>query len=124
MNQDLVTPGPYGSLHLGRGTFGQALVAIKQGQLVTRSGWNGKNMFIFQRPEDTLSIVTLVDHVKSLPQKVKDYYYFNSTAPFQDSKQTVKFTSYLCMKAIDDSIVNGWLASQTDMLSEDWLILE
>ena len=25
------------------------------------------------------------------------------------------------MKAADDSIVNGWLASQTDMLSNDWM---
>jgi hypothetical protein len=28
------------------------------------------------------------------------------------------------MKAADESIVNGWLASQTDMLSEDWMVLE
>ena len=33
-------------------------------------------------------------------------------------------TAYLCMKAADGTIVNGWLASQTDMLSEDWAILE
>lgn len=124
MNQESVTPGPYGSLHLGRGTFGQALEAVKQGQLVARSGWNGKNMFIFQRPEDTLSIITVVDHVKSLPKKVKDYYYFSSTVPFQESIQVVKFSSYLCMKAADDSIVNGWLASQTDILAEDWIIVE
>lgn len=36
----------------------------------------------------------------------------------------VKFTAYLCMKAADGSIVNGWLASQTDMLAEDWTILD
>ena len=26
------------------------------------------------------------------------------------------------MKAADGTIVNGWLASQTDMLSEDWML--
>ena len=28
------------------------------------------------------------------------------------------------MKAFDGSIVMGWLASQTDMLSEDWQIVD
>jgi hypothetical protein len=28
------------------------------------------------------------------------------------------------MKAADGSIVNGWLASQTDMLSEDWVLVD
>ena len=38
-----------------------------------------------------------------------------------DGESKVKFTSYLCMKAADGSIVNGWLASQTDMLAKDWV---
>ena len=29
----------------------------------------------------------------------------------------------ICMKTADDKILTGWLASQTDMLSEDWYIL-
>ncbi|WP_262482542.1 DUF2829 domain-containing protein [Bacteroides neonati] len=36
----------------------------------------------------------------------------------------VKFTAYLCMKAADGTIVNGWLASQSDMLANDWMIFE
>jgi hypothetical protein len=28
------------------------------------------------------------------------------------------------MKAADGSIVIGWLASQTDMLAEDWVVVE
>lgn len=36
----------------------------------------------------------------------------------------IKFTAYLCMKAADDTVVNGWLASQTDMLANDWVIVE
>jgi hypothetical protein len=27
------------------------------------------------------------------------------------------------MKAADGSIVNGWLASQTDILAEDWVLV-
>lgn len=104
--------------------FGGALLAVKSGKLISRLGWNGKNMFVFQRPEDELSIQMVVDTVKSLPKSVKDYYYYKSTFPFLESKQTVKFTSYLCLKSSDDSIVNGWTASQTDLLAEDWFIFE
>jgi len=28
------------------------------------------------------------------------------------------------MKAADGSLVIGWLASQTDMLAEDWIVVE
>ena len=107
--------------------FGQAIEALKQGKLVARLGWNGKGMFIFMRPADDLHIEMLVDKVKSLPQSVKDYYAQDITnseggriVTFPDDK--VNFTAYLCMKAADGTIVNGWLASQTDILAEDWTI--
>lgn len=39
--------------------FGEALEAVKEGKLIARSGWNGKGMFVFQRPEDWLSTDTM-----------------------------------------------------------------
>ena len=30
----------------------------------------------------------------------------------------------ICMKTADNKILSGWLASQTDVLSEDWVIIE
>lgn len=108
--------------------FGQALRYLKQGKLVQRAGWNGKDMFIFIRPEDELPVEMVVHNVKSLPQSVKNYladrFKGNYTKASDKSPFTIKFTSYLCMKAADGSIVNGWLASQTDMLSSDWQIVE
>lgn len=97
-------------------TFGAAIEAIKQGKLAARDGWNGKGMFVFMRPEDILDIDMVINRVKSLPVSVKEYFRSQQQA-------TVKFTAYLCMKAADNTIVNGWLASQTDMLAEDWCIL-
>lgn len=121
----LDSPGPFGSLHLGRGTFGQAIEALKQGHLVARSGWNGKGMFIFMRPADELSPEMVVNKVKSLPKSLKDWVYLNGPlVPLADRTDNLKFTAYFCMKAADGSIVNGWLASQTDMLAEDWTIIE
>lgn len=110
--------------------FGEALELVKQDYLVTRKGWNGKNMFIFMRPADELHIDMVIDKVKSLPQSIKDFYLKdvldskgNRILP-ADENDKVKFTAYLCMKAADGTIVNGWLASQTDMLSNDWIIFE
>ena len=31
--------------------FGEALEEVKKGALIARAGWNGKGMFVFQRPE-------------------------------------------------------------------------
>lgn len=103
------------------GTFGQALESLKRGHLVARKGWNGKGMFIFMRPEDSLSTNMIVNQVKSLPESFKRWVANN----YGDSEtDRIKFTAYLCMKAADGTIVNGWLASQTDMLANDWVIVE
>ena len=100
--------------------FGQAIEALKEGKLAARKGWNGKGMFIFMRPGDQLSTDMVVNKVKSLPESFKKWVADNyGDAP----SDTIRFTPYLCMKAADGTVVNGWLASQTDMLSEDWEII-
>lgn len=105
--------------------FGEAIEAVKQGELVARAGWNGKGMFVFMRPADELTPEMVVNVVKSLPKAVKDWIYNNGPlVPLADRTDMIKFTSYLCMKAADNTIVNGWLASQTDMLAEDWEIVK
>ena len=105
--------------------FGKAIEVVKEGKLIAREGWNGKGMFVFMRPADELRIDFVVNKVKSLPQSVKDYYRQDTVdengnlLPLEEN-DVVKFTAYFCMKAADGTIVNGWLASQTDMLAEDW----
>ena len=111
------------------GTFGQALESIKRGHLVTRQGWNGKGMFIFMRPADELHVSFVAKEIKSLPRRVKDYYYQdcideNGNPIDLQKDDVVKFTAYICMKAADGTIVNGWLASQSEMLANDWMIFE
>jgi len=97
------------------GTFGQAIGSLKNGFLVRRQGWNGKGMFLFMRPWCVLDDKTIINEVKSLPWNFKEWV----KAHPNDARQRV-FTEYICMKAADGSIVNGWLASQTDMLADDW----
>lgn len=106
--------------------FGQAIDAAKEGKRIARIGWNGKGMFVFMRPGDKLNIRTIVEQVKSLPQSVKDYFdrKDDRVNPGEFGLATIEFTPYLCMKAADNTIVNGWLASQTDMLANDWTVLD
>lgn len=108
--------------------YGKALEAVKEGKLIARQGWNGKGMFVFMRPSDMLNVDFIINKVKSLPQSFKDY--FNNKEFFDmegnalsNELINIPFTAYLCMYAADGSVVNGWLASQTDMLSEDWTVL-
>lgn len=111
--------------------FGEAIEAVKDGKLIAREGWNGKGMFVFMRPSDELSVDMIVNKVKSLPDSVKRF--FTQKCAWHDKEAgtkvdpesiKVKFTAYLCMYAADGSVVNGWLASQTDMLASDWCILK
>jgi hypothetical protein len=102
--------------------FGTALEAVKQGKLIAREGWNGKGMFVFQRPEDALTM-EFIPKVKSLPESVKNWLEKNVT-PDNNITGEIKFTAYLCLKAADGSIVNGWTPNILDVLAEDWIILD
>lgn len=108
-------------------TFGETIEALKIGKRVAREGWNGKGMFLFMRPPDELTPSFIADKVKSLPNSVKQWAeeWANEETHYASGDEIkIKFTEYICMKASDNTIVNGWLASQTDMLSEDWIILD
>lgn len=115
-------------------TYGEALEAAKKGKLIARSGWNGKGMFVFMRPADELSVDFIVNKVKSLPESVKKYFdcdYVDSDKNnISQSEVKIKFSAYLCLVNTNVPknewlhIINGWTASQTDMLSNDWEILE
>lgn len=104
-------------------TFGQAIEAVKEGKLIAREGWNGKGMFVFMRPEQKLALTVLLGTVATLPNGVKNHYELKYRPITAENNPVITFTAYLCMKAADDTIVNGWLASQTDMLANDWCIL-
>ena len=95
-------------------TYGEALFHLKRGAALQRAGWNGKGMFIFMRPGDVLA-ESFIPSVKSLPQSVKDF--------LATKKRDIEFLPYLCMWSADEKVVNGWLASQTDMLADDWNVV-
>ena len=94
-------------------TFGMAIEAMKRGKKVARKGWNGKGMWL---------CVPLCDGPKEIP--ATGVWGKQNAEYAEQNGGTVKVMPYVTMKTADGSIVMGWLASQTDMLSEDWTVVE
>jgi hypothetical protein len=102
--------------------FGTAIEMLKKGLMVQRSGWNGKGMFLFIRPEFTCGKEQF-EKIVSVPENAKAAI-MKAIEP-KDGEETLgyRFTAYISMFAADKSIVNGWLASQMDILAKDWQVV-
>ena len=86
-------------------SFSGALAAIKAGEKVARRGWNGKGMFVF-----------LVNGSK-----------FHVNRPpllgIYPEGTEINYQSHIDMRTADGTIV-PWLASQSDLLADDWSIFD
>ena len=85
--------------------FGQAIEALKNGKKVARVGWNGKGMFLYYVPVGAYAPCTEI------------------AASLVNENGLVEYGAYIAMKTVHGNVV-PWLASQTDMLAEDWIIIE
>jgi len=92
-------------------TFGAAIEALKAGLKVARKGWNGKGMWLI--------LVTGSENIKPV-----------AGTPYSKAGLTseIQILPHIDMYTTDSTgrraMLPGWLASQTDMLSEDWVIIE
>jgi len=86
-------------------SFGLAIEAIKKGFKVARKGWNGKGMFIFLVPGSTFSV--------NRPPLLGIY----------PEGTVISYQSHIDMKTATGEIV-PWLASQSDVLEDDWEIVD
>lgn len=86
-------------------TFGQAIEAMKAGQKVARSGWNGKGMFAYYVPANSYPVQT--GAAKS---------HFGEGA-------MVQYNAYMAIKNVNET-VSTWVPSVNDVLSDDWSIVE
>lgn len=84
--------------------FGQALTQIKSGAKIARTGWNGKGMFLFLVPGST---------VKANRPPLMGIY---------PEGTEINYCPHIDMKTADEKVV-PWLASHTDVLAEDWVIV-
>ena len=90
-------------------TFGWALRQLKNGHRVRRSGWNGKGMWL---------CLSGTDGTREVPAAG---FWAQPNREYAESQGgTAKVLPCICMKTATGEILMGWLASQTDMLAEDW----
>ena len=85
--------------------FGNAIEALKEGKRVARAGWNGKGMFLFLVPGSNF-IVNREPLLSIMGEGAQ-----------------ITYRPHIDMKDAEGKVV-PWLASQTDMLAEDWAIVE
>lgn len=91
-------------------TFGDAIEDLKKGRRVSRAGWNGKGMFLFLLHPNSQDPNEPNGYAVDLPQSVSDLW---------DCPQL----PVIVMRTAQGTLAIGWLASQADMLAEDWFTL-
>lgn len=79
--------------------FGKALEVMRRGEKVQREEWSEEGVFLFSIAGDCWDFTTCIEGVDEL-----------DTLPF------------ICMKTLDNKLV-PWMASQTDLLADDWQIV-
>ena len=90
--------------------FGDAIEALKAGARVARQGWNGKGMYLWLLPAGKASAEWCrPGHLKELAEA---------------NGGEIECLGSIRMFTADKKVLTGWLASQTDMLAEDWMIVE
>lgn len=97
--------------------FGQALAALKEGKAVARSGWNGKGMRIWINKGSHPA-----DHPVPIDGQLLEGIDFRLFE--KGDNGTIRRLPNINMRAATGSNVIGWLASQTDLLAEDWQIAD
>ena len=78
-------------------SFGLAIEALKKGHKVARAGWNGKCMHLY----------------------LEDMFYLTCPGNLPDRK----YDPVIVMYTAQQTHQPGWLASQADILADDWQII-
>lgn len=81
--------------------FGDAIRAMKDGKRVSREGWNGKGMFLFLVNGSTFTVNR------------------EPLLSIMGEGTQIQYHAHIDMKTAQGYVV-PWLASQSDMLSDDW----
>lgn len=85
--------------------FGQAFEAMKEGKLVARSGWNGKGMFVFLVPGSTF-VVNRPPLLGIFPAGTE-----------------INYRRHIDVRD-EEGMIGPWVASQLDLQSDDWSIVD
>ena len=91
--------------------FSVALTALKSGLRIARAGWNGKGMWVALSPGNP-----------ALP--ADKFWSPHGRAHAELMGGAARVQPSIIMKTADDSIQMGWSPTTSDVLAEDWEIVE
>lgn len=95
--------------------FGDVLKALKAGWKARRKGWNGKGMYIYLVKGTTVDKENLRNEASQILPGDEGAMHGTGVA---------NFLPHIDMRTATGDICVGWLASQTDMLAEDWEVFD
>lgn len=87
--------------------FGEAIAALKAGQKVSRAGWNGKGMWLVLVPGTPTA-------------QLRDGTPYKTATGLDECEILPHIDMWTTNADGRRAMLPGWLASQTDMLSDDW----
>ena len=114
-----VQPSPAGAAVTekpeGHMDFGEAIRALKAGLKVARTGWNGRGMYLWLKPA-----------VEVKREWCRDPYLIEAID--RNGGESIAALGTICMFTHDSTgrkaVLTGWQASQSDVLCEDWYIVD
>lgn len=93
--------------------FGEAITLLNAGHPVTRQGWNGKGMFLIR-----------AGGYKVAAEDAKPNGPINSEFLKRRGLTHLEILPHIDMWTAQNTYLAGWLASQSDMLADDWMIYQ
>jgi hypothetical protein len=94
--------------------FSQALTEVKAGKKIAREGWNAGGQFVYYVPSGNYPATTDV---------ARQTFGEDRTEETAGREVMVPYTAYLAIKTVQNTVA-PWLASQTDLLANDWKVVD
>jgi len=90
--------------------FSQALIHLKAGKRLGRSGWNGKGMYVVAQAQTTKTSADKIwnEHNKAHAEKLGGQ---------------IDVAPYFTLKTAQDTLAMGWIPSTGDLFANDWVIV-
>lgn len=103
------------SSELSRFSFSEAIKLLKNGKVIRRSGWNGKNMFVIKQVPAHIES-DIIPNMQSLPQSAKDI--------ILKGNGFIDYTNQCLIYNSNTGCADSWVASISDIFAEDWELVE
>lgn len=103
--------------------FGEMLETLKSepGSVARRTGWNGRGMAITLMPSLSLNYSDIRDHTMNVLRTIDRMNRGVVGAPWAVKQhEPLKVEPYFAMFTAQGTWLPGWLASQTDIVADDW----